>query len=476
MKKVKSIHFVGIKGVGMAPLAIIAKEAGIRVTGCDIDEEFITDAPLKKAGITSLVGFSHDHVRGIDLVITTGAHGGFDNEEVVHARKVGIPIMTQGEAVGVFMDGKMLGRSFEGISVTGTHGKTTTTAMVATLFKGVGLDPTFVVGTGSVPSLGTPGHYGKGKYFIAEADEYVSEPKYDKTVKFLWQHPSIVIITSIEFDHPDVYGSIDQMRMAFLDFTKNITSDGVLIACGDDHEVRTLLRSFKGRVITYGQSVANDFVVTRVHSLLDQSFFRVETRGTQLGEFIIGVPGDFNAVNATAAIVAGLESGISVLAIRDALATFRGTKRRFEYVGKLPSGAAVFDDYAHHPTEVIKTLKAFRQVFPKKKIVCIFQPHTYSRTKILFDQFLRSFSDADTAIITDIYPSLREQPDPTVSSKLLSIGIARHHRHVLFLPRLQNVVEYIDQNRFGEDTVVITMGAGDVYKISAKLKAQSAKL
>ncbi|MBU4016929.1 UDP-N-acetylmuramate--L-alanine ligase, partial [Patescibacteria group bacterium] len=192
MKK-KNIHFVGIKGVGMTPLAIIAKEAGFTVTGSDIDEEFITDEALKKAGIIPFVGFDPIHITKPDLVITTGAHGGLDNIEVKKAKELGIEVLTHGQAVGVFMEGKIFNKSFRGISVAGTHGKTTTSGMLAAILHENRMDPSFVIGTGCVGSLGAPGHFGKGKYFIAEADEYATEPKYDKTPKFLWQHPQIAI-------------------------------------------------------------------------------------------------------------------------------------------------------------------------------------------------------------------------------------------------------------------------------------------
>ena len=191
MNKIKKIHFVGVKGVGMAPLAIIAKEAGFIVSGCDIDQQFITDAPLRKAEITPTLGFHKEHVKDCDLVITTGAHGGFDNVEVIEAKQQGIPVWTQGEAGGKFMNGEIFKRTFEGISVAGCHGKTTTTAMIATILKETRLDPTFLIGTGNIPSLGSCGHFGKGRYFVAEADEYATEPKYDKTPKFLWQKPKI---------------------------------------------------------------------------------------------------------------------------------------------------------------------------------------------------------------------------------------------------------------------------------------------
>src|SRR3989344_3951227 len=395
MRKIKSIHFVGLKGVGMTPLAIIAKEAGMKVTGSDIKEEFITDISLKNAGIAPFIGFSKENVKDADLVIATGAHGGLKNIEVLEAKKRGIPVWTQGQAVGEYMRGNLFKREFIGISVAGSHGKTTTTAMIATILAENNLDASFLIGTGSVPSLGAPGHFGKGKYFVAEADEYATEPESDLTPKFLWQNPKIEVFTNIEFDHPDIYKSVDEIREDFLRFANKIPKDGILIA--------------------------------------------------------------------------GVEVGLSLQNIKKAIGKYNGSKRRFEFIGRLKTGAKVFDDYAHHPTEIKKTLAAIRKNNSKSKIVCIFQPHTYSRTKALFSDFVTSFYDADTVILMTIYPSLREEKDPTVSSELLVQKISQTHKDALFLPDESSVVKYIDQKKYSENTIIITMGAGDVYKISEKL-------
>ena len=470
MKKIKNVHFSGVKGVGMTPLAIIAKEAGFKVTGCDIDEEFITDIALRKAGIEIFKNFSPKHLKDVDLLITTGAHGGFDNPEVKEAKKLGIPVWTQGQAVGEFMKGDIFERdSIEGISVTGSHGKTTTAAMIATILKANNQDPAFLIGTGEISSLGAPGHYGKGRYFIAEADEYATEPKYDKTPKLLWQKPKIALITNIEFDHPDLYESADKIEEVFLEFINSLPKDGVVVAGGDDPLVKKMLSEYKGKRVTFGLSENNDFYVQRYTISGDKMFFWVKNKGTLMGEFSVGVVGQHNAVNALGALVTALETGISIEQAKRGLSVFRGSKRRFEYIGKLASGALLYDDYAHHPTEITQTLSAFRKTFPKERIICIFQPHTYSRTKSLFEQFSSSFKDTDIAILTNIYPSLREEKDDTVSSELLAASVAKFNKNVLYLPELSDVIEYIDKNSFGKDTIIISMGAGNVYKISEKL-------
>jgi UDP-N-acetylmuramate--alanine ligase len=463
----KKIHFVGIKGVGVAPLAIIAKEAGFTVSGCDIEEEFITDESLSKAGIIPQVGFDPLHVKGIDLVITTGAHGGFDNPEVKEAKKIGIDIWTQGEAVGEFMSGEIFGKALEGVSVAGSHGKTTTTAMIATILSTSGLDPSFLIGTANAASLPNAGHFGKGNIFVAEADEYSTEPKYDKTPKFLWQKPNILVITNIELDHPDLFDNIEQLSGEFLKFAKQI--DGKVVACLDDPQVRKLRKEVGEKMITYGFAKDADFVVKKISPNKDGLFFWVENKGTSIGEFMLNVTGEHNALNALAAVITCIELGVSIEAIKKGLISFKGTKRRFEFIKELETGALLFDDYAHHPTEIDKTLLAFKQSYPDKKILCIFQPHTYSRTKKLFEQFSKSFDKADRTVFADIYSSLREEKDLSVSSEMLCNSLKQRGKESYYFPKLSNVVEYVVSQNLDSNWLVVTMGAGDIYKIKDSL-------
>jgi UDP-N-acetylmuramate--alanine ligase len=277
------------------------------------------------------------------------------------------------------------------------------------------------------------------------------------------------IITNIEHDHSDIYPTIDAIRETFLYFAKQLPPKGTLIACGDDPEVKKLLKEFSGRVITYGFSLENDYVLDRVTISGDQTFFWVKSHGVPFGEFGIRVSGKHNALNATAAVVLGFEIGLSVEKIRKGLLAFCGSKRRLEYIGELRSGAKVYDDYAHHPTEIKTTLQALRAQYTKKKIICIFQPHTYSRTKQLFREFTESFGDVDMVILTDIFASAREQVDPEVSSKYLAFAMSSRHKAVLYLPKLTDVVQYIKENRLRSDTILVTMGAGDVYSIHSGL-------
>lgn len=468
MDNVKKIHFTGIKGVGMTPLAIIAKEAGIEVTGADVADVYITDILLGKAGITPLIGFSPDHIKDIDLLITTGAHGGFDNVEVKKAKEQKIPVITQAEAVGLFMSGSIFGQEeINGISVAGCHGKTTTTAMIATLLKFAKKDPSFLIGTGEIPFLGSSGHHGKGNYFIAEADEYATEPTYDKTPKFLWQHPDTLVVTNIDYDHPDLYPTFESLVAAYQQFMFQVLdSGGNIIACGDDAEIQKITEIKKRKIITYGFNSNNNYVLSDIEQIVGGMTFHISSEGKDIGEFSLSVLGEHNALNATAAVIVGLEKGLTIEEIKAGLTKFTGTKRRLEYIGQTISGAHVYDDYAHHPTEIQKTLSALRKRYEKSNIICVFQPHTYSRTKILFDQFKDSFSDASSVILTDIYASQREGVDSSVSSKMLKDAIGSQ---ALYFPTLNEVTDYLEKKAYGSDTILVTMGAGDVYTVAYEL-------
>lgn len=468
-KKIKKIHFTGIKGVGMAPLAIIAKEAGFRVTGSDVSDVFITDKELKKAGIEDIQGFAASNVEGVDLVIATAAHGGSENLEVVKAKELGIKVLNQGQALGVFQKGEIFGKKLKGISVAGSHGKTTTTAMIATVFENSGLKPSYVIGTSDIPSLGSSGHFGKGEYFITESDEYFADIKSDLVPKFLYQSPEILVVTNIDFDHPDIYGNLEEIKKVFIDFTKKLNSNGVLVACGDGVENREFLKRVEARTITYGTSPDNDYVLERASFTNDKMFFWVKSHGADLGQFSMNVFGEQNAVNALGAIVVGIESSLAVEQIRNGLSMFNGTKRRSEFIGNLPGGGLLYDDYAHHPVEIKNTLAAFRKAYPKYRIIPIFQPHMYSRTKALFTEFSTAFSDADQVLIAEIFPSFREEIDDNFSSLLLVEEVKKFGKDALFFPTLEDVVKYVTSQKFDKNTIIITMGAGDVYKIGKEI-------
>lgn len=467
-KQIKKIHFVGIKGVGMASLAIIAKEAGVEVSGSDVAEQFITDISLFNAGITPSVGFAAENVNNAQMVVTTGAHGGYDNPEVKSAKEKGIRVVSMAEATGLFMDGEIFGKKQIGISVSGTHGKTTTTAMIATILKENDLDPSYLVGTSQIPSLENSGHYGKGEYFVAEADEYATEPIYDRRPKFIWHNPKIVVITNIEHDHPDIYPDLESIQLVFQTFLQNLPDESIVIANGDDPVIKKVLPFHKGKSVIFGKTT-NDFQIYDIKTGFSETSFKVRNHNSEIGEFKLNVAGEHNCLNALAAILVGLEIGLSIEQIKNGLLKFIGTKRRLEFRGKLPSGALLYDDYGHHPTEIKKTLEALRAMHPHKKIHTIFQPHTYSRTKALFADFANAFSDSDSVTFLDIFASARESEDTTVSSENLANEAKKVHPDAKFLPKIGDVVKYLNENKLYSNSVVITMGAGDVYKIGDHL-------
>jgi UDP-N-acetylmuramate--alanine ligase len=464
LKGVKSIHFIGIKGVGMEPLAVYAKEAGISVSGCDIEDKFITDEVLRAKGIVPFVGFDPKELPlKTDLVVATGAHGGLDNPQVLAAKKRGIPVWMQGEAVGKFMDGSF------GISVTGSHGKTTTAGMLATLLTKAGLDPPYLVGIGSMRPLGSCGHKGKGNYFITEADEYANEPIYDRTPKFLYQNPSVIIVTNIDFDHPDLFLSIEDVSKAIEQFLQKLPKSGVAIVNGDDSQVRKVIYPLSAKVITFGLTPQNDFSITRVGHISHKTTFFAKHRDMELGEFSISIPGVHNCLNALAVVIGALELGLPVEKIRFLLPIFQGGNMRIEQVGRLESGAMLFDDYAHHPKEIKETILAAKQWFPRAKITIIFQPNTYSRTKALFNEFVHAFNGVDEVILTDIYPSLREEKDDSVSSQGLVDEMKKFGKRAISIPKKEDVVQYINKKKTSGEDIIFTMGAGDIYNIVPSL-------
>ena len=300
------IHFIGIKGVGMTAMAIFAKEKGIKVTGSDVLEEFVTDEVLKRHGIIPRIGFKSDNLIGKpDLVIVTGAHGALTNPEAQAAQKMGLPVIMQGQALGLFMEGK------KGISVCGVGGKTTTSAIIATIFTRAGCDPSFIIGCGDIFTLGSPGHAGRGDYFIAEADEYSTVPQIDKTPKFLWQNPKHIVVTNIEFDHHDVYENIGQTKEAYLKFFKKIPRDGSLIACADNKNIREVITSVEGNIQTYGISPDASWQLKGFHRNCGNSVFWIEHKRITMGQITLKVPGRHNALNALGAAVVGFEMGLS---------------------------------------------------------------------------------------------------------------------------------------------------------------------
>ncbi len=459
ISKVKHIHFTGIKGIAMTALAVYAKERGYTVTGCDTKEEFPSDEVLASVGIKPLPGFSPDHVDGKnrpDVVIYTGAHSGRNNPEVVRAKESGIPVLAHGQALGLFMN------SSRQISVAGSHGKSTTTAMIATILHRAGSDPSYAIGSGMVKGLGLPGHFGKGLWFVAEADEYVTDPEGDLTPRFLWQNPEILVLTNIDFDHPDVYGSIEDVKVAFQKLVNKLPHNGELVVNADDAQVREMLAPFDTATTTVGTSSKAGIMISGIHFTEERTYFSLENQDVVLGEFMLGVPGKHNVHNAALAAIATHAAGVDWKNIRVGLSDFGGAKRRFEKIAVW--GTTIFyDDYAHHPAEIIATLSSARAWYPKRRIIGIFQPHTYSRTKALMNDFAGAFSDADIAITTDIYPSAREHNSLGITGVTLAQLLATRHIRAHYARTKNDVSSYL-RSIIRDGDVVVFMGAGDIYQ------------
>lgn len=461
-----NIHFTGIKGVGMTALALCAQDAGIQVTGSDVDEVFVTDETLKKCDIKWASGFSADNLsKKLDLVITTGAHGGLENPEVLAAKQMGIPVMTHAQALGEFMKGKI------GISVCGVGGKTTTSAMIAHILDRLGEKPSFAIGTGNIFSLEAPGRYNKnGKWFVAEADEYANVPGKDNTPRFNFQHPRVIVVTNIEYDHPDVYPTIDNTLHAFRSFFESLPEKGLFIANVDNDNVRSVLKSLTRSDLVirkYGFDAEADILIKPGFSLSGRTSFDLSISEKSLGNYELRVPGKFNMANAAAAIELMCFLGFDLKKVAYALKSFTGTSRRFEKKGQL-NGVLYYDDYAHHPIEIKATLKACREWFPSERIIVVFQPHTYSRTKQLLNEFASSFSNASIVGIMDIYASARENDTLGVSSELLTKEIQKNHSETYYIGGHNTALEWLEKT-VKEGDIVITMGAGDVFRLNEKL-------
>lgn len=458
LKQAKHIHFVGIKGVGMTATALCCQDLGIQVTGSDLDEDFVTQDVLEQRHISITAGFSPETLpNSADFVVFTGAHRGPANPQVKHAQSLKIPTITQAEAVGHLMTDKI------GISVCGVGGKSTTSAMIASILDSANLSPSFLVGVGNINNLGIPGRYVKTSlHFVAEADEYATAPGVDSTPKFLHQKPEIIVCTNIALDHPDIYSSLSAVQQAYRKFFETLNPTGILIANGDDPNILPLLSDLSCQVLTFGHQSHNDYqLVSTTHSPENQHV--TIQKSDQSFSFDLQVPGTYNALNALSAFAVADQQKVDHHLIKSGLASFTSTLRRFQKIAT-HQGINYYDDYAHHPSEIKAVLQAAKSFLPNTRLIVIFQPHTYSRTKALFDEFAHAFTDADELIIAPIYPSAREDPDPTITSKLLAERISEFHTHVQHLDSISNIVKYLKNHAKPDDTV-ITLGAGDIYKL-----------
>ena len=448
--KVQRIHFVGIGGIGMSGIAEVLLNLGYKVSGSDLRESSVTQR-LAGLGAIIFVGHRAENITGSEAVVTTSAVTR-DNPEIQSARAQHIPVIPRAEMLAELM------RLKYGIAIAGMHGKTTTTSMVAAVLAAGGLDPTVVVG-GRVDAMGSNARLGKSQYLVAEADES------DRS--FLKLSPILSIVTNVDREHMDCYRDMDDVEQAFVDFMNRVPFYGAVIACQDDERLRNLLPRLERRVITYGTSEASAFLAR----MLDEgcsnedeqprSRFEVLNRGKTIGEFDLHVPGHHNVLNATAAVAAGVGLDIPAEKISEALSQFRGVDRRFQLKGKV-AGVSVVDDYGHHPTEIRATLAAARQC-GFKKIHVIFQPHRYTRTRDLIDEFAIAFNHADTLHLLDIYAA-SEEPIPGVTAEGLAKRISSAGTKAEYVSSFADAAIRAASHAHSGD-LVLTLGAGSVYQI-----------
>ncbi len=459
LEKIKTTHFIGIKGVGMSALAIIMKEMGYEVTGSDVEEKFITDKNLEKAGIPVTIFDSKNLEFNPDLVVIAPSWGA-DNSEVQAVEKLGLEKIDSAILMGLVMDQK------KGIAITGTHGKTTTSGMMAYVLKALDLDPSYFIGTGNIFGFEGNGHWGQGDYFVMEGDEYKISDK-DLRPKFLALRPKIALVTSIEMDHPDFFKDLAEVQNYFKKFTHNIYPDGYIVACGDYKAVRETLAEAKQRIEYYGFEEENDWVARDLIWHEESTDFTVLYKGMNLGKFTTQLAGKHSVLNALGVIAICNYLKLDLEKVKKALDEFIGTERRLETKGYW-RGAMIIDDYAHHPTAIKITLKGLRDRFPNKKIWCVFQPHTFSRTKLMLRDFAEAFDGADHAFISEIWSSAREQGGDVSSQDIVDIG-SQNHPDMRYFPDLEEAKKTLLQEVEGEGNIVVTMGAGDVYHLAEEL-------
>ena len=443
---VRHLHFVGVGGAGMCGLAELLHGDGLEVSGCD-QAASETTARLEALGIPVAIGHDPSHLERAQVVVISSAVAG-ENAEVAAARARGIPVIRRAEMLGE------ISRLRWSIAVAGTHGKTTTTSLTGFVLTRAGLDPTVAVG-GRVHFLGAHARLGRSEYLVCEADEF------DRS--FLALSPVLAVLTAIEAEHLDTYGTVEAMEEAFVTFANRVPFYGAVIACLDDGGVRRLLPRLSRRLITYGTTPQADLVARAVKPTPEGTRCRVAWHGAERGELTVPLAGRHNLLNALAALASALEVDIPFDTAAQAIATFTGVARRFERKGER-DGVVLVDDYAHHPTEVAATLQAARQRSPEARLVLLFQPHLFSRTRAFAREFGEALLAADVVLVLPIYPA-RERPVPGVSAALVADAArASGHRHVLAPSSFDEALALLaDLLRPGD--ALFTMGAGDVVHL-----------
>ena len=451
-RKVKCIHFVGIGGIGMSGIAEVLVNLGYNVGGSDIQPSDTT-ARLQKIGAKIVIGHAAENIGNADVVVTSTAVKE-NNPEVIEAHRKNIPVIPRAEMLAELLKMKF------SVAVSGSHGKTTTTSMISTILAQGDLDPTMVIG-GKLASIGSNARLGDGEIIVAEADE--------SDGSFLKLSPTIAVITNIDREHLDYYPGIVEIKDAFLKFANIVPFYGCTVICNDNIHVREIIPLIKRRMITYGIESPADYSAADIKFMKRKTCYTLSYKGEKLGKVELIVPGLFNVYNSLAAVAVARELNLDFATIKEGLKSFSGVQRRLEIKGRVGE-ITIVDDYGHHPTEIKATLAAMRQIW-KDRLIVVFQPHRFTRTKALFDEFTQAFGGVDILILNDIYPA-SEEPIAGINSKVLCEAIRKAGQtHVEYIPSAEATIEYLLKTVKEKDTVA-TIGAGSIYKIGETLIKQ----
>lgn len=448
------IHFIGIGGAGMSALALILLDLGHKISGSDISSSKITNRLIDKGAII-FENHNGNNIEGADLIVVSSAIPE-SNPEIEAALKKNIKIIKRAKMLANLMDHKY------GIAIAGTHGKTTTTSMISLLLEKSGLDPTVVIG-GESNNIKSNAKLGRGNYIVVEADE--------SDGSFLELNPYMAIVTNIEDDHLDHYKNIENVLKDFMKFIDQVPNDGQVILCKDCDNVKKLIKEYGKSYISYGIFTEADFMAKKIE--LDKLSSRSEIywQGEKIGNLHLNVAGYHNILNALAAIAVARELGMNFNQIAEILESFQGVQRRMEIIANIDDKILIMDDYAHHPTEIKATLSALRNSWENRRIIVVFQPHRYSRTKLLAEKFGKVFFDADQVVITDIY-SANEPPISGISGETIFNEIKKaKHSYVKYIPSKDNILSFLYEIVQPGD-VIITIGAGDIWTVGQELAKQ----
>lgn len=465
MRRVKQIHFVGIGGAGMGGIAEVLANEGYKITGSDIAENAVVRR-LRSIGADVFIGHKAENINGASVVVVSTAIA-VENPELLAAQEARIPVVRRAEMLAELM------RYRHGVAVAGTHGKTTTTSLIASIYGEAELDPTFVIG-GLLNSAGTNAKLGQGRYLIAEADE--------SDASFLHLQPMVSVVTNIEADHMDTYqGDFEVLKDTFIQFIQNLPFYGTAVVCIDDPVVESLIPRFARKCVTYGFHELADIRISDFKQKINRSEFTVHRLGKTDLNIQLNLPGKHNALNAAASIAVAMEEDIDDQSILDALTQFEGIGRRFEQYGEFETGrgkALLVDDYGHHPTEVQATINAAREGWPERRLVMAYQPHRYTRTRDLYDDFAQVLGQVDQLLLLDVYPA-GEAPIPGADSRSLCRTIRQHSdKEPIFVATPQALPAALAKV-IADGDLVLTQGAGNigmVVKTLAELKLDIEKM